>query len=793
MDENKNSLVQKAKTLKFDSKKNIILEFSEVELHKHLKELYEGIDSSYCVEITHGRNELGKDIVLVKKDNIASIVVAVVVKKGDVKAKTLGEVDQINARIDSIFSATDQKKLSEIESQIRQAFLHPAEIKSSFSKLPVNKVIVIIAGEVSVEARRRLQQEIDKQIEVNDILWLVENFTDHYPQIFFDAEVINYIHNQIHALESNHWLSKKKINLSDFYVDPMVNKIDVPIDINEKTIAKILRTRKLPFTELKRVATNNAKIIIIGEPGVGKSGALSKISIDMLKEVSNEILNQRKKEQTLEIPILMKARDLKNIQSHQDILKLIPEEIRHRSAVNVLLIDALDEVSKNERNDILEKINSLSKEINCAVVVTSRNVEIAENSILNFEKYELLPFEFNQAFKLFEKLFKDNKLLSSLKSALEEIGNQIPLVPLSLNLLMEIVEDSKEVPASIAELYDRYLDMIFGRWDKEKGLEVLFDYIVKKTYLSTLAYEQFYSKNLLMITGEQFQKFNDTYRIKYSWEANYLDNFIQEIGRIGILEIGDHVFFRHRSFLDYFNATYIFDHRDEFEEINKKIVKIYFDRVWSDTAFFYIGLKRQINENLLNLIFEQEDDGTIDNLITKAVSGRLLQAGWHSESELKTKGINQAISYTPKLRSKLVELNGKLRVPNIFADFFIMMLSEYSFGSSFLVKETNALIDKKIENLDSVNVNEVVALLWAINRLSNEEERRSKIGKLLEGLTKIQIDKETEIRLLVLMSVIERGDKNLVKTINKRIKKLQNKSFNLFDKFLPKRRHRFRK
>ena len=104
-----------------------------------------------------------------------------------------------------------------------------------------------------------------------------------------------------------------------------------------------------------------------------------------------------------------------------------------------------------------------------------------------FTKYELLPFEVSQALKLFEKLVEGNKdKLKLLKSGLEKIQFKVPMVPLSLILLFELVEEKREIPASVNELYDRFTDIAFGRWDKDKGIEVTFELSTEEALLGRL-------------------------------------------------------------------------------------------------------------------------------------------------------------------------------------------------------------------------------------------------------------------------------------------------------------------
>ena len=122
-----------------------------------------------------------------------------------------------------------------------------------------------------------------------------------------------------------------------------------------------------------------------------------------------------------------------------------------------------------------------------------------------------------------------------MKESLERIKAQILLVPLSLLLLVELVEEHKEIPASVTELYDRFFDMALGREDTEKGIKTLFDYLVKKRFLGVLAYHEFREKNRLGSPREDFDRFTMSYAEQYGWYSENLESFVQEIERTGIL------------------------------------------------------------------------------------------------------------------------------------------------------------------------------------------------------------------------------------------------------------------
>ncbi|MYB64195.1 hypothetical protein F4X73_05855, partial [Candidatus Poribacteria bacterium] len=198
------NLKTQAELLTKDLRRQIIMDYPEIDLHKQLKRLFQTMQPNYTVEVTHGSQEFGKDLVIVKSDEFGNEVFGVVVKCGHIRGKTRGDVDSLKDRIDDVFSKAEDKRLDEIKSQIQQAFAHPAEMKSYLEDLPVTKVYVVLAGELSNNARKRLANEFTDRIEIYDVIWLIDKFTEFHPHIFFQGRIINFLEKKIIELEENH-------------------------------------------------------------------------------------------------------------------------------------------------------------------------------------------------------------------------------------------------------------------------------------------------------------------------------------------------------------------------------------------------------------------------------------------------------------------------------------------------------------------------------------------------------------------------------------------------------------
>lgn len=97
---------------------------------------------------------------------------------------------------------------------------------------------------------------------------------------------------------------------------------------------------------------------------------------------------------------------------------------------------------------------------------------------------------------LSKMLSHNQPALDALTEGLHRLTLHFPLIPLYLKMFIKLTEEFKKVPASVTELYERYFDLALGREDPDKGIEVLFDYLVKRRLLATLACEKFFLRKM---------------------------------------------------------------------------------------------------------------------------------------------------------------------------------------------------------------------------------------------------------------------------------------------------------
>lgn len=130
--QNDGTIRERVKLLGENKKFDIIRGLGETDLHKELKQLLSAMYPDSYVQITHGPDEFGRDLVVVSKDPLGDRVRGIVVKTGDIHTRASGAID-------------------EIKSQVDQAFSHPVSLKGfEFEAvLEVTFVTVILAGTLS--------------------------------------------------------------------------------------------------------------------------------------------------------------------------------------------------------------------------------------------------------------------------------------------------------------------------------------------------------------------------------------------------------------------------------------------------------------------------------------------------------------------------------------------------------------------------------------------------------------------------------------------------------------------
>lgn len=788
----RNILYSQTKSLKKSRKNEIIGRFSEVDFHKELQHLFQNLYQDSTVYVTHGLFEYGKDLAILKKDEFGNIeTTAVVVKMGRLSGKNLGQV-------------------SDIVNQVNDCFEMPTEIPDSPERYKVNKVIIVIAGTISKQGRDRLADRIERwqpNFTILNIDKLSDLFSDYYPQIFFGGRNVMFLENKIKQLTSSDIIFEDR-SVSEYFIEPNIKKhkrdtlgLIVQNNATKKDLNEVLFGEKETYSNFLNYLIEDKirKVHLQGDSGAGKSVFVKKITIDLLKNAIDAC--SLGKDAVISIPIYLKAIELVDI-TYKTFENIIVNECTNENIILkpiLIIVDGLDEISKQNANNIVEIVNTYSKSEKISILVASRKSYSCNHTLnTDFLRIELVSLELNQAITMIKSLTmnKNQNLLTSLINGLEELQRKIPIYPLSLKMLVEIAETNREVPASITELYRKFLALALGEEDKSNSIKTIFAPQIKDFFLQDLAFELFYINDRTKITSEEFQEFISSYKDKHKIIAENLDEFITEIERTGILHINTIINFSHKTFLEYFIAKYLYRKRDEIQNFEDILHKSYYRPLWNEVVYFYYGQKREINNDEITRLLDYETDEIDDINFSKFLIGRLLQFAWHTESPIKKGAIEKGLTYINKAREKshnLLARDIKVTLPKIVTDAVIYQFFDYAYNSLWLYEEMKELLEDKIfqieekakqgKELDAEDLNNLYfATLFAITY--SQQLPQGYLERFIKSLMNIEpyiLDKEKYILYLALFNSSNKSNKfELLDGTGKALDKLYGKLVNKF-------------
>lgn len=689
-------------------KHEILREMPELEMHKKLKILFEKIFPQKQVYIGQGTGEFGKDLVIIENDPLSGEhVTAIVVKMGNLSG------------------SADSGIIGTINTQINQAFNVGTYFKDIGREVKANSVIVAIFGTISNNLERTMNGYLGAyngyDIQVKKIDDLTNLFERFYNDVFFISTEMEELQNKYEAIEQ--FLLEKNPFLNRCYIEPNLktydqtkNELIVAQSTGEMSDAALKHAmfgkQETIETLLKKIETSKKNILIEGDAGTGKSiFSMKMIQHSITKAMQS--LSATKVTSTTKVaaPVLLKANKLKKINADdfRNFIKNYYSDLPTNINTSFIIIDGLDEVNTEERKIIQKIAEEYCNENSKSLVFTTRKDQDTVTQLHNYNRYELLPLEISQAIEFIKKMAgKNQELINALLKNFDELQHQLPMTPLSLVLLIEIATKHNEIPASITELYDRYIRMVLGADTSTAEISQLFEPRYKLDFLINLSYELFYKNNNSIVSKHDFMIYSEGYVSKHS-HISSVEDFLEDLKRISILSINhETVMFSHKSFLDYFIAKYYETNTEEMIRDGRfdDLYDLYYTALWQDVTYFYFGIKDRITEQQLDILISKNpysDDKLMSNLELYSL-GRLLQYAWNTHKNVKKYGVQEACKNILELRECLHDFHKStfgINLPKIVADATLMKYTDLYYSSSFLKQEIYEIMKENFEILNT--------------------------------------------------------------------------------------------
>ena len=372
------------------------------------------------------------------------------------------------------------------------------------------------------------------------------------------------------------------------------------------------------------LANQEQYLMVLGDPGMGKSTFLRKVGLEALKG------NKGSYQHSL-TPVLL---ELKNFKENEiNIQALIEEEFKICGFPNVeknisnklekgellILLDGLDEVPTANVNNVIEKIKDfVDRHYKNRFILSCRTA--ARTHLQRFTDIEIVEFDDQQIQSFIEHWFsseldRKNETAKNCWELLQKeeykSAKELAHTPLLLTFLCLVYDENQSFPTNRSRLYQEALRILLEKWSAEKRLSnrgLVYENLSieqEEILLSEIAYQNFVADKLFLEKREVVKQIKD--HLKQNLNApQHLDG--EKVLKTIEIEQGilverarDIYSFSHLTLQEYLTAQYIYDN-DLIEETVKNYVT---ETRWQEVFLLVAGLMRGKADKLL-LAMEKE-------------------------------------------------------------------------------------------------------------------------------------------------------------------------------------------
>jgi len=553
--------------------------------HPVLLSLFKNLPRIRRVEYTHGKDEKGADFILLRHDDtlMTEEYIGVIVKVGKI-----------------------HQDLSKIREQIEECDIERL-FDNGKHKIKLDEIWVITNDNITENARQKIFTSFSSRkirfIANSDLINLLDKYL---PNFWYDipidiSDYLVQVNNYNINLENTFSLISN--SKGDFYIDQDLQEIDTEY-INNFSNNKNKKSKKIHLEKIIDIILANKIVFVEGKPGFGKSKLL-RYAVSYFSSPINYLKHKL-------IPLFTTYRDLVDTfdGSPQTFLdkKVLQLNKNDSECIFILFIDGFDEklyTIDEEFEKLSSLITSLKNISNCKTVITSRPLNYIEPHQLkqiDIKWYEVLPLTIPKIISFFDKLCKKSLISSRIIEDIKKshLFKQLPQSPIAAILLANLINDnSKELPSNLTELYSKYCELMLGRWDISKGLQSDKEYEAAKAIIINIA-KYFIDNDLEYLAIDEAQHYFEEYLGQRNLNIDPDELFHKLTCRSGIIQCQDsnnRVYFKHRTFIEYFYACCII--RNPIKDfINEKVYSYY----WRNIYFFYIGKQKDCEDILQNII-----------------------------------------------------------------------------------------------------------------------------------------------------------------------------------------------
>jgi len=398
---------------------------------------------------------------------------------------------------------------------------------------------------------------------------------------------------EAHTQEVKAW--SEEISFRDIARPKATSDVFVPLDIyllpQRQHICKEERLKSASLSSILN-GEETAHLIILGQPGAGKTTALRHLCQEMLTDSEACPLQ--------EFPLLIRFRDLnqmrgkeedfsdllvQRIQSILDISLEFPATpspdastldqkiLRERAVVSmlemlrpVLLLDGLDEIPhKLKRDGIIAGVRQLALQLEKArIILTARTGEFSYH-VEKMTAYEIAPLSETQIEQFALGWLGADDAGTFLDQVRKSPFADTTIKPLTLAHLCAIFERVRRIPEKPKSVYRKFVSLLLEDWDQQRSVERVsaysdFEVDRKAEFLADMAHELTKSNRVSTFSRsdllDTFLRIYANYGLPKS-DAQAVVNELETHTGLIVQSGSDYFEFSHKSLQEYLTAVFI--------------------------------------------------------------------------------------------------------------------------------------------------------------------------------------------------------------------------------------------
>ncbi|NCR59431.1 MAG: NACHT domain-containing protein [Microcystis aeruginosa LL13-06] len=600
---------------------------------------------------------------------------------------------------------------------------------------------MIKSGWEGINKNELLNKDVGQLIREGKYLFLRE-----YTQRYWDR------HGMIKVLKMS-----KPMDLESIYVNVkcLGNLVRDYYDENLENKYRESKQRRFNFRDDGKkdgllLANQEQYLMVLGDPGIGKSTFLRKVGLEALKG------NQGSYQHPL-TPVLL---ELKNFKENEiNIQVLIEDEFKICGFPNVeknisnklekgellILLDGLDEVPTANVYNVIEKIKDfVDRHYKNRFILSCRTA--ARTHLQRFTDIEIVEFDDQQIQSFIEHWFSSeldckNETAKNCWELLQKeeykSAKELAHTPLLLTFLCLVYDENQSFPTNRSRLYQDALRILLEKWSAEKRLPnrgLVYENLSieqEEILLSEIAYQNFVADKLFLEKREIVKQIKDHLQQNFN-APQHLDGEkvlkTIEIEQGILVERARYVYsFSHLTLQEYLTAQYIYDN-DLIEEAVKNYVT---ETRWQEVFLLVAGLMRGKADKLL-LAMEKEAHNYLktplgqklvpilqwaDEMTKDSVDSPIKPVGRRAIANLLVIVNVVPIVYVPEIIHVIARAYAPEITDGIFRTLFIDNVIDY-------VKLVNLFARDRI--ISKVNFSQLIADLEALKQIIPDDKATKK-------------------------------------------------------------------